>query len=170
MFKSPANRAAFALAITALLSIIAIVMLGDAAYDWIKALHVIAIISWMAGMLYLPRLFVYHCEAAANSELSETLKLMEARLFRIIINPAMVLSWVLGLWLAWSAGLFSAGWFHLKLALVIALSAVHGHLGAALRRFAQDANTYSARYWRLMNEVPAVLMVIIVICVIVKPF
>ena len=96
------------------------------AYPWIKALHVIAVISWMAGMLYLPRLFVYHCDAEIGSRQSETFKVMERRLLRAIINPAMIATWVLGLWLAHEGGLFKAGWLHAKFALVIAMSAIHG--------------------------------------------
>ncbi len=167
---SPAIRAAVALGITAIAIAVVILVLGDAAYMWVKAAHVVAIISWMAGMLYLPRLFVYHCEARPGSELSETLKVMERRLLRVIINPAMVLSWVLGLWLGWRGGFLMAGWFHAKLALVILLSGFHGHLSAAVRRFAEDANTVPVRRWRLLNEVPAVLMIGIVVLVIVKPF
>ncbi len=139
-------------------------------YLWLKAAHVIAIIAWMAGMLYLPRLFVYHSQVAPGSTQSETFKVMERRLLKAIINPAMIAAWALGLWLAWDAGLFRQGWLHAKLALVIALSGLHGHFSAAVRAFAQDRNTRSARYWRVMNEVPTVLMVGIVILVIVKPF
>jgi len=167
---SPGIRAAIALAITAITAILLIVFLGDAAYDWIKAIHVIAVISWMAGMLYLPRLFVYHCDAAPGSELSETLKVMEVRLLRIIMNPAMILTWVIGLWMAWQADWFTAGWFHAKFAAVFVMSGIHGHYSAAVRKFAADQNQKSARYWRIMNEAPAVLMVAIVILVIVKPF
>ncbi|MEZ5773438.1 MAG: protoporphyrinogen oxidase HemJ [Hyphomicrobiaceae bacterium] len=167
---SPAWRAAIALGVTAALVLGAMVVLGADAYPWVKAAHVVAIISWMAGMLYLPRLFVYHSGAAKGSELSETLKVMEARLLRIIVNPSMVLAWVFGLWLAWQADWFTAGWFHAKLAFVIALSGVHGYLSAAVRRFAEDCNERPARHWRIMNEVPALLMIAIVILVIVKPF
>ena len=168
--EAPSVRAAIALAITAAAAILLIIFLGDQAYDWIKAIHVIAVISWMAGRLYLPRLFVYHCDAAPGSELSETLKVMERRLLRIIMNPAMVLTWVLGLWMAWQADWFSAGWFHAKFAAVFVLSGVHGHYSAAVRKFAADQNEKSSRYWRIMNEAPAVLMIAIVILVIVKPF
>ena len=167
---SPGKRAAVALAVTAGLCVAAVALLGSGAYLWIKAVHVMAVISWMAGMLYLPRLFVYHTEAKPGSELSETLKVMERRLLRIIVNPAMVATWVLGLWLAWQGGLFGAGWFHAKLALVLALSGVHGHFSAAARRFAEDRNTVTTRHWRVWNEVPAVLMAGIVVLVIVKPF
>ncbi len=169
-WESPAVRAAVALVVTGLVLVLAIAIVGDGSYMWIKAAHVIAIISWMAGMLYLPRLFVYHCGAKPGSELSETLKIMERRLLRVIINPAMGFSWALGLWLAWRGGYLMAGWFHAKLALVILLSGFHGHLSAAVRRFAEDANTVPVRRWRLLNEVPAVLMIGIVILVIVKPF
>ncbi len=167
---SPGARAAVALGLTALVLAAVIFILGDAAYMWVKAAHVVAIISWMAGMLYLPRLFVYHADAAPGSELSETLKVMERRLLRVIINPAMGLAWVLGLWLAWRGGFLMAGWFHAKLTLVILLSGFHGYLSAAVRRFAADGNTVPSRRWRLLNEVPAVVMIGIVILVIVKPF
>lgn len=139
-------------------------------YEWAKALHVIAVISWMAGMLYLPRLFVYHCEAEVGSKQSETFKVMERRLLKAIINPAMALTWILGLYLAWSGHWFTAGWFHAKLTLVLIMSGVHGFLSARVRDFAQDKNTRSAKFYRIINEVPTVLMILIVILVIVKPF
>ena len=167
---SPTVRAAVALGITVLGLAVVVLLFGDAAYMWVKAAHVIAIISWMAGMLYLPRLSVYHCDAVAGSEHSETLKVMERRLLRVIINPAMALSWVLGLWLAWRGGFLTSGWFHAKLALVLVLSGLHGFLSASVRRFAEDKNTTPAGRWRLINEVPAVLMIGIVVLVIVKPF
>jgi putative membrane protein len=166
----PATRAFVALGLTVLATAAAIFLLGEAAYDWVKAVHVIAIIAWMAGMLYLPRLFVYHADAPKGSQQSETFKLMEYRLMTIIMNPAMIVAWVLGLWLGWQAGWFSAGWFHAKLVLVLAMSAVHGSLSASVRRFAEDRNEKTSRYWRMMNEVPTVLMFGIVILVIVKPF
>lgn len=139
-------------------------------YEWAKAIHVIAVISWMAGMLYLPRLFVYHCAAEPGSVQSETFKVMEWRLFKFIINPAMIVVWVVGLWLAWEGGWYKAGWFHAKFMLVLLLSAVHGILARRLREFRNDRNTRSARYYRIMNEIPALLMVAIVVLVIVKPF
>jgi putative membrane protein len=163
----PALRAALALGLTAVALLAVVLLFGDAAYMWIKAAHVVAIISWMAGMLYLPRLFVYHCDAKPGSELSETLKVMERRLLKVIIDPAMGLAWVLGLWLAWRGGFLMAGWFHAKLALVILLSGFHGYLSAAVRSFAEDKNTVPARRWRLLNEVPAVLMIAIVVLVVV---
>ena len=167
---SPAVRAGIAVGVTVLLLAVVAVLFGERAYLWIKAAHVIAVISWMAGMLYLPRLFIYHCDAPAGSAQSETFKVMERRLLTVIINPAMVLTWVLGLWLAWQGGFFTAGWLHAKLALVLVLSGVHGFFSGAVRKFAADANTISQRSWRIWNEVPAVLMIGIVIFVIVKPF
>ena len=139
-------------------------------YLWLKALHIIAVIAWMAGMLYLPRLFVYHCEAVAGSTQSETFKVMERRLLRAIINPAMVATWVLGLWLAWSGNFISAPWLHAKLVLVLAMSAVHGMLARWTKDFAADRNRHSQRFFRIMNEVPTLLMIAIVILVVVKPF
>jgi putative membrane protein len=166
----PVKRAAVAILVTVLATAGVILFFGAAAYLWVKAVHLIAVISWMAGMLYLPRLFVYHCEAERGSELSEKFKIMERRLLRAIINPAMIVTWVLGLWLAWQGRHFSSGWFHVKLAAVIVLSGVHGYLSASVRRFAEDANAVSARTWRIINEVPAVLMVIIVLMAVAKPF
>ena len=142
----------------------------DKMYLWIKALHVIAVIAWMAGMLYLPRLFVYHCDAPKGSPQSETFKVMERRLVKAIINPAMIVTWAAGLYLAWEGGWFTSHWFHGKLALVIVLSGVHGYFAGAVRKFAEDRNTVPANTWRLLNEVPTVLMIGIVILVIVKPF
>ncbi len=167
---NPMKRAVVALALTAAGAVLLIGGLGEKAYLWIKALHIIAVISWMAGMLYLPRLFIYHCDAPTGSPQSETFKTMERRLLRAIINPAMGFSWILGLWLAWQQFLFASGWFLLKLALVLGLSAVHGFFSVSVRRFAEDRNTVSQRHWRLWNEVPTILMIGIVILVIVKPF
>lgn len=167
---NPVKRAAVSLAITAFGALVAVLALGPRAYDWIKALHVVAIISWMAAMLYLPRLFIYHCDAEKGSVQSETFKVMERRLLRAIMNPAMVISWVAGLWLMWQAGWYNQGWFHAKLLLVLLLSACHGYLSAAVRAFAEDRNDKPTRHWRIVNEVPTVLMIGIVILVIVKPF
>jgi protoporphyrinogen IX oxidase len=139
-------------------------------YEWVKAFHVIAIISWMAAMLYLPRLFVYHCDMVKGSIQSETFKIMERRLAKAIMTPAMIISWVLGLWLTMKGGHFNAGWFHAKLLFVVLLSGAHGFMIATVRRFAQDANTRSARFYRFFNEVPTILMIGIIIFVIVKPF
>ena len=139
-------------------------------YDWIKALHVIAVIAWMAGMLYLPRLFVYHCDAEVGSKQSETFKVMERRLLRAIINPAMVVTWAAGLWLAISGGHYRSGWMIAKFVLVLILSALHGIFTRWTREFAEDRNTRSQKFYRLINEIPTVLMIGIVILVIVKPF
>ena len=139
-------------------------------YEWIKALHVIAVISWMAGMLYLPRLFVYHCETEKGSKQSETFKVMERRLMRAIINPAMIVTWLAGLYLAWAGHWFSSGWLQIKLVLVLIMSAVHGFFSHWRRDFAADRNTRSQKFYRIINEVPTVLMIGIVILVIVKPF
>lgn len=135
---------------------------------WVKAVHIIAIISWMAGMLYLPRLFIYHCTAEKGLKQSETFKMMEGRLLRYIINPAMIISWVTGLWMAWKIYEFHGGWLHLKLAAVIVLSAFHGFLSGATRRFAEDRNKISQKTWRFLNEMPTLLMIVIVIAVVVK--
>ncbi|MDB5590206.1 protoporphyrinogen oxidase HemJ [Enterovirga sp.] len=139
-------------------------------YLLVKSLHILAVISWMAGMLYLPRLFVYHADAQPGSAQSETFKVMERRLLRAIMTPAMVVTWAAGLWLAWDAGFFRSGWLHGKLALVLALSGVHGLLAVRVRRFAEDANTRSARHYRILNEIPTVLMIGIVLLVVLKPF
>ena len=139
-------------------------------YLWLKAFHIIAVIAWMAGMLYLPRLFVYHCQAAPGSKESETFKLMEWRLLKLIINPAMIATWVFGLWLAWEGGWFRSGWLHGKLALVIGLSVLHGFFVRWVKNFATDRNTHSQKFYRLINEIPTVLLIVIVILVVVKPF
>jgi len=139
-------------------------------YEWIKALHVIAVISWMAGMLYLPRLFVYHCEAEVGSKQSETFKVMERRLLKAIINPAMTVTWLVGLYLAWAGHWYLSGWFHLKLLLVLVMSAVHGFFVRYVRAFAADQNQHSQKFFRIINEVPTVLMIVIVVLVVVKPF
>ena len=140
------------------------------AYPWIKALHVIAVISWMAGMLYLPRLFVYHCDAEAGSKQSETFKVMERRLLKAIINPAMIVTWLAGLYLAWSGPWYASGWFQAKFTLVIILSGVHGFFSRWVKDFAADRNTRSQKFYRIINEVPTALMILIVIMAIVKPF
>ena len=139
-------------------------------YEWIKALHVIAVISWMAGMLYLPRLFVYHCEAEIGSKQSETFKVMERRLLRAIINPAMIVTWLAGFYLAWAGHWFLQPWLHAKLLLVVVLSGVHGFFARCVKDFAADRNPRSQKFYRIINEVPTVLMIGIVILVIVKPF
>jgi putative membrane protein len=139
-------------------------------YLWLKAGHVVAIIAWMAGMLYLPRLFVYHCEAEPGSRQSETFKVMERRLLTVIINPAMITAWVVGLWLAWDGGWVSSPWLHAKLALAVALSGLHGYYTRWVHDFAADRNVHSQKFYRIVNEVPTLLMIGIVVLVIVKPF
>jgi len=137
---------------------------------WVKALHVVAVISWMAGLLYLPRLMVYHVDAPAGSPQSETFKLMERRLLKAIMTPAMIVVWGSGLWLAWSSFGFKGGWLHAKLVLVVLLSAAHDMQARWVREFAADRNARSRRFYRIANEVPTVLMVGIVALVIVKPW
>jgi protoporphyrinogen IX oxidase len=140
-------------------------------YDWIKALHVISIIAWMAGLLYLPRLFVYHCDVAVGSEASETFKVMERRLLRAIMNPAMIAAWIFGITLlvlnpAW----FQMGWIHAKLLFVVLLTVSHMLMARWRREFAENRNTRPQRFFRIANEVPTLLMIGIVIFVVVKPF
>jgi protoporphyrinogen IX oxidase len=139
-------------------------------YLWVKALHVIAVISWMAGMLYMPRLFVYHCTAEAGSVQSETFKVMERRLYRAIMTPAMIVAWVVGLTIAWEQSYFTSPWFHAKLAAVVAMTVIHLMLGRYVRDFAADNNHRPQRFFRIINEVPTLLMIAAVIFVIVKPF
>ncbi len=139
-------------------------------YEWIKALHIIAIISWMAGLLYLPRLMVYHCQAETGSVQSETFKVMERRLLKAIMTPAMIASWVLGLWVAWLGDFFGDIWFHIKALLAIALTICHFLFARWVAEFAADRNTRPQRFYRLVNEVPTLLMIAIVLLVILKPF
>jgi putative membrane protein len=163
-------RAEIALVVTAALLGLFLLVIPADYYEWIKALHVIAVIAWMAGMLYLPRLFVYHCDAEVGSKQSETFKVMERRLLRAIINPAMIVTWGAGLWLALESGHYRSGWMQAKFVLVVILSGVHGLFVRWTREFAEDRNTRSQRFYRIINEVPTVLLIAIVILVIVKPF
>jgi putative membrane protein len=140
------------------------------AYPWLKALHVIAVIAWMAGMLYLPRLYVYHAGAAPGSEASEMLKVMERRLLRAIVNPAMIATFVLGGLLLAIVEPWDQGWMWAKIGLVLAMGAIHGLFARWRRDFAADRNTRSARFYRLWNEVPTAILVAVVILVVVKPF
>ncbi|ACB97125.1 protoporphyrinogen oxidase HemJ [Beijerinckia indica] len=142
----------------------------DNPYLWIKTLHVLAIISWMAGLLYLPRLFVYHAESREGSSEDLTFKIMERRLMRGIMLPAMLVAWASGLILAWQGNFFQSGWLHGKLAFVILLTAIHGYLARIRREFARGDNKHSSRFYRMINEVPTVLMIGIVFLVITKPF
>lgn len=140
--------------------------------EWVKALHILSVIAWMAGMLYLPRLFVYHADAEKGSVQSETFKVMERRLYRGITTPAMLATWVFGLWLAFGFGIvdFSQGWMWLKAAMVLLLSGVHGFYGRLLRDFANDRNLRPGKFFRAINEIPFVIAIVIVIAVVVKPF
>jgi protoporphyrinogen IX oxidase len=138
--------------------------------DWIKAFHVIAVIAWMSGLLYLPRLFVYHTETQPGSAEAERFKVMERKLLRAIMNPAAIAVWILGPTLAWLTGAYQDRWLQVKFLLVIALTVTH-HLYARWRKdFALNRNTHPAQFYRIWNEVPAILMIFIVILVIVQPF
>lgn len=139
-------------------------------YPIVKSVHIIAVISWMAGMLYLPRLFVYHAENKDNLVLVETFKIMERRLLRYIMTPAMIVTWICGLAMMISTGLITAYWMHAKLMLVVLLSGAHGFFAMHVKRFASDQNQKSGRYFRILNEVPTVLMIVIVFLVVMKPF
>ena len=141
-------------------------------YEWFKALHVISVIAWMAGMLYLPRLYVYHADAAPGSDKSETFKIMERRLLKAITTPAMVASFIFGgLMLATLGAIdWSMGWVWAKIALIVAMTAMHGFLGKWRKDFEADRNTRPGKFYRMMNEVPTLLMIFVVILVIVKPF
>jgi putative membrane protein len=145
-------------------------MLSGNAYLWIKAVHIMAVMSWMAGLFYLPRLFVYHADAEAGSELSETFKVMERRLLRAIMTPAMVVTWVLGLIMAYDGGFHLQHWFHAKFLMVLAMTGIHFFLAHCRAEFAQDANRHRAKFYRMLNEAPTLLMIGIVILVILKPF
>ena len=140
-------------------------------YLWIKALHIVAVMAWMAGMLYLPRLYIYHVDAEKGSDKSETFKIMERRLMRIIINPAMIMAFVFGGLMIWgNPDLLHQGWFHVKLTAIILMSALHGIFSRWRKVFARDENKYSAKFYRWWNEAPTVLLIVIVIMAVVKPF
>ncbi len=138
---------------------------------WLKAFHVVAVIAWMAGMLYLPRLFVYHTETAPGSPESERFKTMERRLLRAIMNPAMIAVWMLGIaMIALDPDYLHQGWLHAKLGLVLVMSGLHGYLSKLRKDFAKDANKHSAKFYRILNEAPTLLLIAIVILAVVKPF
>jgi putative membrane protein len=143
-----------------------------ALYPWVKSLHVMAIIAWMAGLLYLPRLYVYHCQTIAGSAESERFKVMERRLLKQITTPAMITAWVMGILLVLTPGIINwhNGWWHVKLLCVILLSGFHGAASAWGRAFMEDRNLKTERFFRIVNEVPAVLMVVIVLMVVARPF
>ena len=141
-------------------------------YEWLRAVHLIAVIAWMAGLLYLPRLFVYHAGVTAGSEMAATFRIMEQRLLRIIMNPAMIVAWLFGLLMLaakWDF-LMSQGWMHLKLTCIVLLTVLHHVFAKWRKNFAADNNRHDARFYRIWNEVPAALMVIAVITVVVEPF
>ena len=164
------RRASVAIVLFIVLAAGLVIWRPDELYLWVKALHLIAVISWMAGLLYMPRLFIYHTDAEPGSAQSETFKVMERRLLKAIINPAMVVTWLAGLYLAWAGHWFSAGWLHGKLLLVLLLSGVHGFFSRCVKDFAADRNLRNQRFYRIINEVPTLLMIGIVILVVVKPF
>lgn len=140
-------------------------------YVWIKALHIVSVIFWMAGMAYLPRLFVYHAEAAPGSDKSETFKIMERRLLRGIVNPAMIATFLFGiLMLVLNPGLLSDGWMHVKLALILVMTALHGFFSRWRKAFERDGNVHDARFYRIVNEAPPLLVIFIVLLAVAKPF
>ena len=139
-------------------------------YLWLKALHIIAVIAWMAGMLYLPRLFVYHAMAKPQSEVSETLKTMERRLFNFIMMPAMLATWIIGIFLLLEGQWLGAGWFHAKFVAVLAMTVLHGLFARWVNEFHADQNRHHEKFFRIINEIPTALLIVIVILVVVKPF
>lgn len=139
-------------------------------YDWLRSLHIIFVIAWMAGLFYLPRLYVYHTRKTAGSDASETFKEMEVKLLRVIMNPAMIITLVTGFWLIWQIDAWVSGWMHAKLLLVAGMVWFHMLLAKWRRAFAEDRNTRSERFYRIVNEVPTLLLIGIVVLVIVKPF
>jgi protoporphyrinogen IX oxidase len=139
-------------------------------YLWLKALHIVAVIAWMAGMLYLPRLFVYHSAAKPGSELSETFKMMERRLLNFIMMPAMIVTWIVGILLLLQGQWIAAGWFHAKFVAVVMMTLLHGLFAHWVNEFSLDRNPHPAKTYRIINEIPTVLLIIIVVLVVVKPF
>lgn len=163
-------KASLSIAVVVMLALLAWWFDPDWLYGWLKVLHVVAVISWMVGLFYLPRLFVYHADAPDGGEPAATFVVMEQRLVKVIMAPAMMVSWVVGLWLAWSGFGFVGVWLWVKIAGVIGLTVFHVFLSRAARRFAAGQNTMTARQWRMANEVPTVLMILVIIMVIIKPF
>ena len=140
-------------------------------YLWFKAFHIISFVSWMAAILYLPRLFVYHAGVDKNSEQSETFKVMEYKLLRYIGTPAMISTWIFAIMmLSANPALFSQGWIHVKFILVIAMSAFHGMCAGWMKKFARNENTKTSKFYRIANEVPTILLIIIVVLAVIKPF
>jgi putative membrane protein len=139
-------------------------------YLWLKALHIVAVVAWMAGMLYLPRLFVYHAAAKPGSELSETFKTMEYRLLNFIMTPAMIVAWIVGIVLLLQGQWLGAGWFHAKFAAVLLMTALHGLFSHWVNEFRFNRNRHSQKFYRIVNEIPTGLLIVIVVLVVVKPF
>jgi protoporphyrinogen IX oxidase len=137
---------------------------------WVKALHIISVVAWMAGMLYLPRLFVYHAEATRGSEASETFKVMERRLLKAIVNPSMILVFLTGFTLVYLTGDWRDGWWQAKFILVLGLAGLHGYFARCVRAFAEDRNERPAHFYRFLNEAPTILMIFVVVLAVVKPF
>ena len=138
---------------------------------WYKAIHVIAVISWMAAMFYLPRLFVYHSRPNITPEMDKTFKLMEKRLLRIIMTPAMIITYIFGFLVAYIYGFVALGiWFHIKMGAVLALTILHGMQAKWVKDFAKGENKHTEKFYRIINEVPVFFMLIAVVMVIVKPF
>ena len=165
-----ALRAAIALGLLLAAAVGLILADEGSRYLWIKSLHIIAVISWMAGMFYMPRLFIYHLDSEPGSKQAQTFSIMERRLYRIIMNPAMMIAWVCGLYLAWEGFGFSGGWLHAKIAAAVGMTATHIYFGRALGAFEKGLYIGSGRFWRIANEVPTILMIVIVVLVVVKPF
>ncbi len=164
------NKASMSIAVVVVLALLGWWFEPDWLYGWLKVLHIVAVISWMVGLFYLPRLFVYHADAVAGGEVATTFVVMEQRLVKVIMNPAMMVSWGVGLWLAWSGFSFVGLWLWFKIAAVIGLTVFHVYLSRSAKRFARGENTLTARQWRMANEIPTVLMILVVIMVIIKPF
>lgn len=168
--RKAAMRAFVALVVFGAIAAFVFILSPSVRYDWVKAIHVIAVISWMAGLLYLPRLFVYHSDSELGSGQYETFCVMERRLLKIIMTPAMLVAWALGLWLTWTGGHWYALWFWGKLLAVLVMTIAHFYLSAGARGFAEKRNEKTARHWRIVNEIPTLAMIAAVILVIVKPF
>ncbi|PWW00551.1 putative membrane protein [Hoeflea marina] len=164
------NKAFASIALVLVLAGAGIVYQPEWIYPWLKVLHVAAVISWMVGLFYLPRIFVYHSEADRDGDAASTFAVMEARLLKVIMRPAMLVVWGSGLWLAWKGFGFYGPWLWVKIAAVVGLTAFHGFLSQATRRFASGSNRFTARQWRMVNEIPTLLMLVALIMVIVKPF
>jgi protoporphyrinogen IX oxidase len=168
--RKAARRAAFWIVTVVVLAVLGILFQPPWLYDWLKVLHVVALISWMVGLFYLPRLFVYHSDCELDSETDRTFVVMESRLLKVIMTPAMVVTWGAGLMLAWLGFGFIGLWLWLKIGLVVGLTGFHHYLGASARRFAAGERPGSARQWRMRNEIPTLLMIGVIILVIIKPF